>query len=56
MDGEGGGDYGAHGDFDSRARSNSWQFWLNSHPKAVAATGLGLAGAAVALLVGLDGD
>lgn len=51
VDAYGGGDHGAHGDFDQKSRSYSWQLWMNTHPKTVAAAGLGLAGAAVALLV-----
>jgi NADP-dependent 3-hydroxy acid dehydrogenase YdfG len=46
-------DYGAHGAFDSRARSKSWQLWVDTHPGVamlIGATGLaGIAGA-VALL------
>jgi hypothetical protein len=40
------GDYGAHGDFDGRAVTHSWQWWLSRHrgslllAAAVAATGL----------------
>jgi short-subunit dehydrogenase len=56
VDDNGGGDFGAHGDFDTQSRSHSWQLWMNTHPKAVAAAGLGLAGAAVALLVTNDSD
>lgn len=56
VDDSGRGDYGAHGEFDSRAKSKSWQLWVNTHPREVAVAGLGLAGAAVALLLANDSD
>jgi NAD(P)-dependent dehydrogenase (short-subunit alcohol dehydrogenase family) len=38
-------DYGAHGAFDSRARSYSWQLWADTHPGLVSLIGLtGLTG------------
>lgn len=45
-------DFGAHGDFDDRAKGSSWQLWLNTHLKEVAVTVLGL----VAALLMLRGD
>jgi NAD(P)-dependent dehydrogenase (short-subunit alcohol dehydrogenase family) len=36
-----GGDPGAHGRFDARARSFSWQFWLDKNRRAFALAGLG---------------
>ena len=45
------GDAGAHGRFDQRAREDSWQFWLTSHPTpALAAGALALLVLAVAIL------
>ena len=44
-DGPRGEDFGAHGQFDDRATSRSWQLWASQHHGAVAA---GLAGAAAA--------
>ena len=44
-------DYGAHGDFDARAREHSPQLWLNTHRKAV----LGAAAALLGLSAGLWG-
>lgn len=41
------GDHGAHGAFDSRAKTSSWEFWAESHVRWLAAglgVGLGLAG------------
>lgn len=40
------GDHGAHGVFDDRARSHSWQLWVNMHLRKLAAAALGLGGAA----------
>ena len=49
------GDYGAHGDFDRRARNFSWPFWLNKHRTGLALTGGCLAGlGAAALLANRD--
>lgn len=36
VDGPGGGDHGAHGAFDDRARDSSWQLWINTHRPTVA--------------------
>jgi NAD(P)-dependent dehydrogenase (short-subunit alcohol dehydrogenase family) len=44
-DGPRGEDFGAHGQFDDRATSRSWQLWASQHHGAV---GAGLAGAAAA--------
>jgi hypothetical protein len=44
-DGPRGEDFGAHGQFDDRATSRSWQLWASQHHGGVTA---GLAGAAVA--------
>jgi NAD(P)-dependent dehydrogenase (short-subunit alcohol dehydrogenase family) len=44
-DGPRGEDFGAHGEFDDRATSRSWQLWASQHHGAVAA---GLAGATAA--------
>jgi NAD(P)-dependent dehydrogenase (short-subunit alcohol dehydrogenase family) len=38
------GDHGAHGDFDRRSRSSSYQFWLTTHRRWLAVTGLVLGG------------
>jgi NAD(P)-dependent dehydrogenase (short-subunit alcohol dehydrogenase family) len=46
VDGPGGGDHGAHGAFDHRARDGSWQLWANTHRPTLA-----LAGGALAALV-----
>jgi NAD(P)-dependent dehydrogenase (short-subunit alcohol dehydrogenase family) len=48
-DDAGGDDYGAHGEFDPKARSRSWQVWASQHHTALAA------GAAAALALGLIG-
>jgi short-subunit dehydrogenase len=37
------GDYGAHGDFDKRARGHSKELWLATHPWALAAAAIGAA-------------
>jgi hypothetical protein len=50
VDGPGGGDRGAHGAFDDRARESSWQLWLNTHRPTVA-----VAGAALTALVAAAG-
>jgi NAD(P)-dependent dehydrogenase (short-subunit alcohol dehydrogenase family) len=42
VDGPGGGDHGAHGVFDHRARESSWQLWLNTHRPSVAIAGAAL--------------
>lgn len=41
------GDHGAHGVFDSRARTWSPQFWATTHRPWLATAGVGLAGAAI---------
>jgi NAD(P)-dependent dehydrogenase (short-subunit alcohol dehydrogenase family) len=41
------GDHGAHGSFDDRSRTQSWEFWAESHVKtlgAILGIGIGLAG------------
>ena len=41
------GDHGAHGSFDDRARTRSWEFWAEAHVKTLATAlgvGIGLAG------------
>ena len=43
LDGVGGRDYGAHGEFDQRAQSHSPELWLSHHAKAVS-IGAGTAG------------
>jgi len=43
------GDHGAHGDFDSRAKGRSAQWWVTTHRQALVGAACGLAGA---LLVG----
>ena len=43
------GDHGAHGDFDSRALSSSWQFRLSKHKTGLALAGLTIAAALLAL-------
>ena len=45
-------DYGAHGAFDDRARSRSWQLWADTHRGWLALMGAGIAGGILALLVG----
>jgi len=42
-----GGDFGAHGDFDGKAKARSVQWWLTSHRRAVIGALLGAAGALV---------
>jgi NAD(P)-dependent dehydrogenase (short-subunit alcohol dehydrogenase family) len=42
------GDYGAHGDFDPRARSRSLQLWAVTHRGLLALAGVGIAALAVA--------
>ena len=48
-DDAGGHDYGAHGEFDPKAKSRSWQVWASQHHTALAA------GGAAALALGLIG-
>ena len=47
VDGPGGGDHGAHGAFDERARDSSWHLWLNTHRPTIA-----LSAAAVMAAIG----
>jgi hypothetical protein len=49
------GDHGAHGRFDGRAASFSWQLWLTTHRGAAVAGGLGLALLGAALARARDG-
>jgi hypothetical protein len=42
------GDHGAHGRFDDRARSSSWQLWASMHRRWIAVAGLGVLGLALA--------
>jgi hypothetical protein len=42
------GDHGAHGDFDARSRSSSWQFRLAKHKTSLALAGLTIAAALLA--------
>jgi NAD(P)-dependent dehydrogenase (short-subunit alcohol dehydrogenase family) len=50
------GDHGAHGAFDARARSRSWQLWLTMRRgAALAVTGLAAAAGAAALWAGRRG-
>ena len=46
------GDHGSHGDFDAQSREASPQLWTTRHRGALLAAGLGLAGAAAAVLGG----
>ena len=48
VDGEGGEDHGAHGEFDERARSASPEVWMAKNRDWLAGVALGLAGAGVA--------
>ena len=53
VDGPGGGDHGAHGVFDDRARDSSWQLWASTHRGTLALAGtaaVGIAAAGVAAL------
>ena len=43
------GDHGAHGDFDARALSSSWQFQINKHKTGLALAGLAIVAALLAL-------
>jgi short-subunit dehydrogenase len=44
-------DYGAHGRFDDRARSWSWQLWANTHRPILAVAGAGVLGALATAVV-----
>lgn len=46
------GDHGAHGDFDARSRSSSWQFQLAKHKTSFGLAGLTIAAALLALVRG----
>jgi short-subunit dehydrogenase len=50
-DGKGGRDFGAHGTFDDRAHSRSYQVWAAQHRGVVAAAGTALAGLAALRLL-----
>lgn len=50
-DGDDGSDHGSHGVFDDKATGRSSQLWASQHHGALAAAGLGLAGAVGAVLV-----
>ena len=52
VDGPGGPDAGAHGDFDDQARSRSVQLWASQHHGLLAAVGSGLVAAGAAWAVG----
>lgn len=43
------GDWGAHGDFDARAHTRSPQLWANTHRTLLAAAGVGMLGAMLAV-------
>lgn len=49
------GNYGAHGDFDSRSKSRSFQVWVNTHRGLVGATALGVTAASAACVAVLRG-
>lgn len=51
VDGPGGGDHGAHGDFDERARDSSWHLWLNTHRPTVALSAAAVVTAAIGAAV-----
>jgi short-subunit dehydrogenase len=42
VDRKGGGDRGAHGAFDARAKNKSWQLWADEHRRTLALAGAGL--------------
>lgn len=50
------GDFGAHGAFDDRAESRSWQLWANKHRGALAATFLAGAGLIAAATLAATND
>jgi short-subunit dehydrogenase len=45
-------DYGAHGAFDDRAISKSWQVWADTHRGLLTLVGAGIAGAVTAAVMG----
>ena len=53
VDGPGGGDHGAHGVFDDRARDSSWQLWANTHRPTLVLSALGTAAVAGLAALGL---
>jgi NAD(P)-dependent dehydrogenase (short-subunit alcohol dehydrogenase family) len=50
------GDWGAHGDFDDRARDSSWQLWAEMHRGLVAAAGVSAGALAVFAALALRRD
>ncbi|GHO70913.1 hypothetical protein KSC_098050 [Ktedonobacter sp. SOSP1-52] len=44
-------DYGAHGDFDDRAKKRSWQLWADTHRGMLGLIGIGMAGIAATSLL-----
>ncbi|MCE3243719.1 MAG: hypothetical protein K0Q83_4226, partial [Deltaproteobacteria bacterium] len=46
------GDHGAHGDFDARSLSSSWQFQLAKHKTSFGLAGLTIAAVLLALAKG----
>jgi NAD(P)-dependent dehydrogenase (short-subunit alcohol dehydrogenase family) len=50
------GDWGAHGDFDDRARDSSWQLWAEMHRGLVAAAGVSAGALAVLAALALRRD
>ena len=53
VDGPGGGDHGAHGAFDDRARDSSWQLWATTHRPTIVLTAAAVLTAAVGAAVAL---
>ena len=53
LDGPGGGDHGAHGPFDDRARDSSWQLWANTHRPTIALSAAAALTAAIGAVVAL---
>ncbi len=51
VDAGGGGDHGAHGSFDDRARDSSWHLWANTHRGTLAGVGVGAAAVAIGLVL-----
>jgi NAD(P)-dependent dehydrogenase (short-subunit alcohol dehydrogenase family) len=46
-------DYGAHGDFDARARDSAWQWWLTTHRGWIAGAGAAVVGATGAVVAAM---